>query len=100
MLEHVTCVHNGSRIDGDVSFVDLLNDAFFINQERGAVSKALLLVIDTIRFDYRAFEIAEKRKRDFNLLCEFAVGGDAVYTHPKNLSVGGFEFCDISLIRF
>jgi hypothetical protein len=59
MLEHVTCIHDGGRIDGDVSFVDLLDDAFLIDQERGAVSKALLLVKDTISFDYCAFEIAE-----------------------------------------
>ena len=58
MLEHVTCVHNGGRIDGDVSFVDLLDDTFLIDQKRGAVSKALLLVIDTVSFDYCAFEIA------------------------------------------
>ena len=58
-VEHVTCLHNRSRIDGDVSFVDFLDDAFLIDQERGAVSKALLLVKDTVCFDYRAFEIAE-----------------------------------------
>ena len=56
-MEHVTRLHDGCRIDGDVSFVDVLDDAFLIDQERGAVSEALLLVEDTISLDYRAFEI-------------------------------------------
>ena len=59
MLKHVTRLHYRRWIDGDVSFVDVLDDAFFIDQERGAVSKALLLVKDTVCFDYCAFEIAE-----------------------------------------
>ena len=59
MLEHVTRLHYRRWIDSDVSFVNVLDDAFLIDQERGAVSKALLLVEDTIRFDYCAFEIAK-----------------------------------------
>jgi hypothetical protein len=34
------------------------------------------------------------------LFGEFFVSGDTVNTEAKNLRVGGFEFCDISLIRF
>ena len=48
MCEHVTCFDNAARIDGDVSFVDVPNDAFFIDQEGCAISKALLLVEDAI----------------------------------------------------
>ena len=59
MLEHVAGVYNGGRIDRDVSFVDVANDAFFIDQEGSAISKALLLVKDAIRLDDGAFEIAE-----------------------------------------
>ena len=58
-MKHVTRLHNGSWIDGDVSFVDVPDNAFFIDQERGAISEALLLVKDTISLHYRAFEIAE-----------------------------------------
>jgi len=75
------------------------DDAFFIDQEGGPISKALLLVKDPIILDDGAFEIAEERKHDSNLFGEFAVGGNTVYTHAENLSVGGFEFGDISLIR-
>ena len=59
MLKHVTRLHYRRWIDGDVSFVDVLDDAFLIDQERGAVSKTLLLVKDTISLHYRAFEIAQ-----------------------------------------
>ncbi len=59
MLKHVTCVDYGRRIDRDVSFVNVTNDAFFIDQESGAISKALLLIKNTIVFDDGAFEVAE-----------------------------------------
>ena len=58
-VEHVTRLHHRRRIDGDVSFVNVLDDAFFIDQERGAISKALLLVKDTVSLNYSSFEIAE-----------------------------------------
>src|SRR6185437_15919095 len=99
VLEDVTRVHDRCWIDSDVAFVDVLNDPFFIDHESGAVSEALLFVEDAIVFDDSAFEIAEYREGHSNLFCEFAVGGNAVDTHSKNLCVGGFEFGDISLIR-
>ena len=99
MLEHVAGLYNGGRIDRDVSFVNVPNDSFFVDQEGGAISKALLLVKDAIRLDDSAFEIAEYRESNSNLFCEFAVGGNTVNTHSENLRVGGFEFGDISLIR-
>ena len=88
MLEHVTRLDNSSRIDCGISFVDVANDAFFIDQESGAISKALLFVEDTIIPDYSAFEIAEQRKRYLELFGKFAIGGNTVYTHSENLSVG------------
>ena len=87
-LEHVTCFDNGGRIDCDVSFVDVANDAFFIDQESGAISKALLLIKDTIILNYSAFEIAEYRKRKTKLLCKLTVGRNTVDTQSKNLSFG------------
>jgi len=59
VLQHVTGVNNGGRIDRDVSFVDVLNDAVLIDHEGGAIAEALLFVEDTIIFDDGAFEIAE-----------------------------------------
>jgi len=100
MLKHVTRVYYGRRIDRDVSFVNVTNDAFFVDQESSAISKALLLIENTIIFDDGAFEVAEEREGDSDLLCKFAVGGNTVNTQTKNLSIGCFEFSDISLIRF
>ena len=99
MLEHVTGLDHSGRIDRHVSFVNVPDDAFFIDQEGGAISKALLLVEDAIVFNYSAFEIAENGKCNSELFCEFAVGGNAVNTHAENLSLVVFEFGDISLIR-
>ena len=100
MLKRVTRVDDGRGIDRDVSFVDVTNDAFFVDQESGAISKALLFVKNAIVFDDGALEVTENREGNSDLLCEFAVGGNTVYTQTKNLSVGCFEFSDISLIRF
>ena len=99
VLEHVTRFHHGRRIDGHVSFFDMSNDAFFIDQERRAISKALLLVEDAIVFDDGAFEIAQQRERNCELFGKFTVGGNAVNTQSKNLSLIRFELGDISLIR-
>jgi hypothetical protein len=99
MLEDVTGINDSGRIDRHVSFVNMLDDAFFIDQEGGAISKALLLVEDAIVFNDSAFEIAEDGKCNSELFCEFAVGGNAVDTHSEDLSLISFEFGDISLIR-
>ena len=88
MREHVTRLDDAAWIDRDIPFVNVSNDAFFIDHECGAITEALLLIEDTIIFDHSAFEIAEDRKRNSNLLCKFAVGGNTVYTHAENLSVG------------
>jgi len=98
-LEHVAGVHDAGRVDCDASFVDVPDDAFFVDQEGGAISEALLLIKDAVVFHHGAFEIAEDRKCYLNLFCKFAVGGDAVNTEAEYLSVVGFEFGDISLIR-
>ena len=99
MLENVTRVHNRSRIDGDISFVDLLNDAFLVDEEGGAIAKALCFVEDAVVFNYCAFEIAEDGKRDSKLFSEFTVGGNTVDTHSKDLSFVFFEFGETSLVR-
>jgi len=98
-LEHVARVHDAGRVDCDASFVNVPDDAFFVDQEGGAISEALLLIKDAVVFYHGAFEIAEDRKCYLNLFCKFAVGGDAVNTEAEYLSVVGFEFGDISLIR-
>jgi len=59
VLQHVTGINNGGRIDRDVAFVDVLNDAVLVDHEGGPIAEALFFVEDTIIFDDGAFEIAE-----------------------------------------
>ena len=99
MLQDVTCVNDRRWIDRDVSFVDVLNDSFFIDHEGSAVTETLLFVEDAVVFDDSAFEVTEDGEGNSDLFCEFAVGGNTVNTHAEDLRVGGFEFGDISLIR-
>jgi hypothetical protein len=99
MLKDVACLNNSGWIDRHVSFVNVPDDAFFIDQEGGAISETLLLVEDAVVLNDGAFEIAEYGKGNSDLFCEFAVGGNAVDTHSENLSLVCFEFGDISLIR-
>ena len=88
MLEHIARLDNGGRVDRNVSFVDVTDNAFFVYQERGSISETLFLVEDAVIFDDCAFEIAEERKSNSKLLGKFTVGGNAVNTETKNLSVG------------
>ena len=88
MLEHIAGLYNRRRIDRDVSFVNVPNDAFFVDQESGAVSEALLLVEDTVILNRGALEIAEYWKRNPKLLCKLSVGRNTVDTHSENLSIG------------
>ena len=99
MLEDVASLDYSGRIDRYISFVDVPDDAFFIDQEGGAISEALLLVEDAIVLNDGAFEIAEYGECDSDLFCEFSVSGNAVDTHSENLSLVCLEFGDISLIR-
>jgi len=88
MGKYVTRFHDTAWIDRDVSFVDVPNDAFFVDQESCAISEALFLIEDTIVFDDCAFEIAKQWEGNPKLFCKFAVGGNTVYAHAENLSVG------------
>ena len=99
MLKDVAGFNNSGRIDRHVSFVNVPDDAFFIDQEGGAISETLLLVIDAVVLNYGALEIAEYGEGNSDLFCEFSVSGNAVNTHSENLSLVCLEFGDISLIR-
>ena len=57
--EHVTCLLHAAWIDSYITFVDVANDAFLIDDKGRAISKTLLFVEDSIIFHHGAFEIAE-----------------------------------------
>ena len=57
--QDVAGIDHSGWIDGHVSFVDVLDDAFFIDHEGGAITEALFLIENAIVFNDGAFEIAE-----------------------------------------
>lgn len=59
MHQDVAGIDHGRWIDGHVAFVDVLDDAFFVDHEGGAITEALLFIENAIVFDDGAFEIAE-----------------------------------------
>ena len=59
MCEHVTGVLNFAWIDCYVTFVDVANYAFLVDHESRTISKALLLVENSVILNHSAFEIAE-----------------------------------------
>ena len=98
--EYVACLGGRSRINRHITFVDVLNDAVFVDNECGSIAEALLFVKETIVFHNGPFEITEEWKGDADVLRETPVGRNTVDANTKHLSIGTFEFCDISLIRF
>jgi hypothetical protein len=97
--QHITRFLSAGWIDRHVSFVDVTNDAVFVDDKSGSIAKALFFVEDPVILDYCAFEIAEYGKSDAELFGKLAVGGNAVNTETENLSIVCIEFGDISLIR-
>src|SRR5215471_8070725 len=99
MRQNVARVLCGGRIDGDVAFIDVLNDSVLVDHKGRTISVAAILVVNAVILHHGSFEIAEQRKRDAVLFAELFVGGNAIYADPENLRVGSLEFGDISLIR-
>jgi len=97
--EDVATVSCSRWINRYISFIDVLNDPILIYYKCGSISEPLFFVEDAVLFHHGSFEIAEEWKCDADVLSKTAVGGNTVDADSKNLSVGAFEFGDISLIR-
>ena len=88
-----------ARVDGGCILVDVPDDAFLVHHKRGPVGESALFVEDSVFLGNGSLEITEERVSDLKLLGIFFVGKSAVDADAENLSVGLFEFGDISLIR-
>jgi len=99
MRQNVAGVLCRCRIDGDVTFVDVLNNSVLVDDEGGAITEALVFIIDAVILHDCAFEIAQQRKGYPVLFAEFFIGRNAIDADSENLRVVSFEFGDISLIR-
>jgi len=97
--QYIARVGSSRGIDRYVSFVDVLNDPVLIYYECGSISETLRFVENAVILHYCSFEIAEEWKSDADVLREAFVSWNAVDAYSENLSIGSFEFGDISLIR-
>ncbi len=99
MRQYVAGLDDAAGIDGDVSFVDVLNDPLFVDHKSCAITKPLFLIKDSVVLYHSTLEVAEDGKREPELFGKLPIGRNTVYAKPENLSVGSIEFGDISLIR-
>ena len=100
MSQDIAGVLGAGWIDGHVAFVDMLDDSVFIDHKGCPVSVTALFVKDPVIFHDCSFEVAKQREGYTVLFGEFSIGGNAIDAEAENLGIGGFEFCDIRLIRF
>ena len=99
MRQYVACFGSGRRINRYISFINVLNDAVFVDNECGSIAEALLFIKNSVVFHHSPFEITQQWKRYADVLRETPVGRNTVDADAENLSIGSFEFGDISLIR-
>lgn len=100
MRQYVAGFGGRSRINRYISFIDVLNDAVFVDDKCGSIAEALFFIENSVVFHDSSLEITEQWESDPDVLRETPVGRNAVDADAENLSIGSFEFCDISLIRF
>ena len=99
MLQQTAGGVRAAGVNGCGVFLDVLNHAFLVHDEGGAIGKPVLFIENTVLGGHGPFEIAEDGKGDADLFGEFPVGGLTVNADAQNLGIGFFEFGDISLIR-
>jgi hypothetical protein len=97
--QQVTRVFGARRIDGPVSFRDVLDDSVFVDHESSAIAVTTFFVVHAVVFYGCVLDVAEDGKRDADLFGKFRISKRAVHAESKNLSIIRFEFGDISLIR-
>jgi len=72
---------------------------FLSINECGSIAEALFFIKNSVVFHYSSLEITQQWKTLHRCPARNAVGRNAVDADPENLSIGSFEFGDISLIR-
>ena len=98
-MEQVADLVRAGRVDGGAAYLDVLDLAVFVDDERGTCAVSGFGVIEAVIRGRLAFPIAQQREFDADLFGEGLVGCKAVHADAEDLGVGGFEFGDISLIR-
>ncbi len=85
----------GVGIDGAVALFDKLDDALLVDNNVGAQSPLIGLVLNVVPFqdavglEHLAIHIAEEREGKANLLGERGVGGGTIQTNSENFRIRG-----------
>jgi len=91
---------NGARgINGIGAFIDVANDAVFVDHKRNAIGKEAGEIEDTVSLGHLLFGVGKQWKRGAGFLGKLAVPVLAVEADPQNLRARSFEPGDITLIR-
>jgi hypothetical protein len=96
-------------IDGAIAFFDKLDDALLINDDVGAQSPLVAIVIfrrivsfeDAVGLEHLAVHVAEEREGDTDLLGERGVSSGAIHADAENFRIRSVNFTggDSSLDR-
>jgi hypothetical protein len=86
-------------IDGIGAFIDVANDAVFIDHKRDAVRKQAGEVEDSVRLRDLLLGVRQQRKAGAGLSRELAIPLLGVETYAQNLRARGLKLGDITLIR-
>ena len=85
-------------IDGALPFLDVLDQAVFVDDNVSSLRPMVRLVLqvvdlqDAIFSEHLLVHVAEQRKFDIDLLGKGGVGRGTVHTYAKNFRVGGVDF--------
>lgn len=75
------------RIDGAVAFLDVLNFALFVHDERGAIGKLKLVVQDAVVLRHLPRHVAQQREFHSDFFGEGLIGGRSVNTDAEDFRV-------------
>jgi hypothetical protein len=97
----------GVGIDGAVAFFDMADDAFFVDDDVGALGPLVGLVLnvvalqDAVGGEHLVVHVAEERKIDVNLFGEGGIGGGTVHANAENCGIRSVDLTrgDSSLDR-
>ncbi len=92
-------LHSAGGINGIGAFVDVANDAVFVDYKRNSVGKKVSEIEHAVSFGHLLVGVAQQREAGAGFSGKLTVPLLAVEADPQNLRARGFELGDITLIR-
>ena len=90
VLEQTARLGCPTRINRSLAHVDVLDDAFFIDDKRRAVRETFVLVQNPVFLGDGSLKVAQKRELDSNLVGERFVCGGTVNADAEHLCTALF----------